>query len=92
MINFSKILTIIILVQSKLIVMGDKSKGTLGEVDLNLSLYSEGEPKYYKLPLRKCVDPEAYLEVTILGLPLPDKSQQDSPAKSTRTNGSAVDN
>mmetsp|Transcript_16767 Transcript_16767/g.16034 ORF Transcript_16767/g.16034 Transcript_16767/m.16034 type:complete len:132 (-) Transcript_16767:590-985(-) len=41
----------------------DKNKGTLGEAQLNLSDYLEGEFKMLKLPLDKCVDPEAFIEV-----------------------------
>jgi len=48
---------------SKLTIAGEKGKGTLGEADLNLSEYQEGEFKIFKLPLKKCVDEDAYIEV-----------------------------
>ena len=44
----------------------------LGEADLNLSEYSEGEDKILKLPLRKCFDSEAYIEVSIKATPARD--------------------
>lgn len=48
---------------SKLTVTGDKGKGVLGEADLNLSEYAEHEFKIFKLPLKNCADPEAFIEV-----------------------------
>lgn len=44
-------------------ITGDKAKGVLGEADLNLSDYQEGEYKIFKLPLKNCEDGEAYIEV-----------------------------
>ena len=39
----------------------------LGEADLNLSDYLENEYKILKLPLRKCGDPDAYIEIGLRG-------------------------
>ena len=55
-------------------VIGDKTNGVLGEAELNLSLYSEDEPASYKIPLKKCVDPDAYLDLTLFAVPIPDKT------------------
>jgi len=52
---------------SKLTVSKDKGKQTLGEADLNLSDYTENEYKTMKIPLRKCTDPDAYIEVALRG-------------------------
>lgn len=54
---------------------GDKGKGILGEADLNLSEYSEDEFKIFKLPLKKCFDPDAYIEVGLRATPAKDKAQ-----------------
>lgn len=35
----------------------------LGEAELNLSDYTENEYKIFKLPLTKCSDDEAFIEV-----------------------------
>ncbi len=59
--------------QSKLQIMGDKGRGFLGEADLNLAEYHEDEFKYMKLPLRKCDDTEAFIEVGIRATPAPNK-------------------
>jgi len=55
---------------SKLTIGGEKGKGILGEADLNLSEYSEGEFKIFKLPLKKCFDPDAYIEVGLRATPV----------------------
>jgi hypothetical protein len=39
----------------------------LGEADLNLSDYTENDYKVMKIPLRKCADPDAYIEVALRG-------------------------
>jgi hypothetical protein len=46
-----------------LTVAGEKGKGILGEAELNLSDYLEGEYKSIKLTLDKCVDNNAFIEV-----------------------------
>jgi hypothetical protein len=46
-----------------LTIVGDKGKGTLGEADLNLCDYSETDFKIFRIPLKKCLDEEAYIEV-----------------------------
>jgi len=46
-------------------VAGDKAKGVLGEAELNLSDYILGEYKSFKLPLNKCMDESAVIEVAI---------------------------
>lgn len=53
--------------QSKLTVVGDKGKGPLGECELNLRNYNEGEFRILKLHLKKCIDEEAYMEVGLKG-------------------------
>lgn len=35
----------------------------MGEANLNLSEYEEDEWKTFKLPLNKCDDPNAYIEI-----------------------------
>ena len=55
--------------QSKLTIMGDKGIGVLGESDLNLSDYAENEYKLFKIPLKKCNDQEAYIEVGLRATP-----------------------
>nr|ACK37609.1 hypothetical protein [Kahliella matisi] len=50
-------------VPSKLTVAVDKGKGTLGEADLNLSEYGEGEYKIMKLRLNNCQDPDGFIEI-----------------------------
>jgi hypothetical protein len=53
----------------------------LGEADLNLSSYSEGgDFKFMKLPLRKCADEDAYIEIGIRGL-------ENTNNKSARSSG-----
>lgn len=42
---------------------GGKDKGVLGEAQLNLSDYLIDEFKIIRLPLQKCVDDEAYIEI-----------------------------
>ena len=48
----------------------------MGEADLNLSEYSEEESKIFKLPLIKCFDPEAYIEVGLRATPVKEAKQQ----------------
>ena len=45
----------------------DKTKTPLGEADLNLSEYGENDYKSMKLSLRKCDDPNGYIEVALRG-------------------------
>lgn len=47
--------------------MKDKVKTVLGEADLNLSDYAENEYKILRLSLRKCDDPNAFIEVGLRG-------------------------
>jgi len=46
----------------------------LGEADLNLSEYYEDEFKTFKLLLKKCADPDAYIEVGLRATPSKEKS------------------
>jgi hypothetical protein len=46
----------------------------LGEANLDLSLYQEGEVKIFKLPLNKCNDPDAYIEVGMKAFEADDKN------------------
>jgi hypothetical protein len=55
----------------------------LGEADLNLSEYSEDESKIFKLPLKKCFDAEAYIEVGLRATPVKEKKEQTPKAGST---------
>lgn len=73
-------------IQSKLTVNVDKGKGILGEADLNLSDYQENEYKYLKLPLRKCHDSDAYIEVGIRGTEAREKTprHRDSVASESK--------
>ena len=57
---------------------GDKGKGVLGEADLNLCDYSEGEFRYVKLPLKGCADSEAYVEVGLKATQVRDKNKSSS--------------
>lgn len=66
--------------QSKLTIVGDKGKGVLGEADLNLRDYSEKEFKIIKLPLKKCIDEEAFMEIGLRALPSKAKSGRNSTA------------
>lgn len=61
-------------VQSKLSVINSKEKKVLGEANLDLSLYQEGEVKLFKLPLTKCSDPDAYIEVGMKAFEADDKN------------------
>ena len=45
----------------------DKKNDILGEADLNLIDYGDGEYKILKLQLKKCADPDAYVEVGLRG-------------------------
>lgn len=63
------------IVQSKLTVGGEKGKGPYGEADLNLSEYSEDEFKIIKLMLKKCEDPNAYIEVGLRATPAKEKKE-----------------
>jgi N-terminal C2 in EEIG1 and EHBP1 proteins len=44
-------------------VINHKEKKVLGEAELNLSDYVENEEKLFKIPLSKCEDPDAFIEV-----------------------------
>jgi len=46
----------------------------LGEADLDLSLYHEDEVVTLKLSLRKCADPDAFIEVGMKAYDAEDKS------------------
>jgi hypothetical protein len=48
----------------------------LGEADLNLSDYSEGDYKVIKLTLEKCMDPNAYIEVGLRATPAEVKKEK----------------
>ncbi|CDW77592.1 UNKNOWN [Stylonychia lemnae] len=52
----------------------DKSKTSLGEADLNLCDYGENDYRNLKLPLRKCDDSAAYIEVAIRGTQAQEKT------------------
>ncbi len=52
-----------------------KEKKVLGEANLDLSLYGENESKIIKLPLNKCADPDAYIEVGMKAFEADDKSK-----------------
>jgi len=65
---------------SKLTIGGEKGKGALGEADLNLSEYSEDEFKIFKLPLKKCADPDAYIEVGLKATA--SKEKKETPGRS----------
>lgn len=54
-------------------IAGDKGKGILGEADLNLCEYSETDFKIVKLPLKKCLDEEAWIEVGLRATPAKEK-------------------
>ena len=58
--------------------MGDKGIGMLGETDLNLRDYSENEFKILKLPLKKCTDNEAFMEIGLRASPAKHKSNRNS--------------
>jgi len=45
----------------------DKTKTPLGEADMNLCDYGENDYRTLKLNLKKCDDPNAYIEVAIRG-------------------------
>jgi hypothetical protein len=61
-------------------VIHQKEKKVLGEANLDLSLYGEDEVKILKLPLLKCADPDAYIEVGMKAYEADDKA-----AKARRT-------
>jgi hypothetical protein len=61
-----------------LTIAGDKGKGILGEADLNLSDYSETEFKIFKLPLKKCLDEDAYIEVGLRATQSKEKLNRSS--------------
>lgn len=65
--------------QSKLTIVKDKSKDILGEADLNLSDYAENEYKILRLSLRKCDDPNAYIEVGLRGTVAAERGQTPKP-------------
>jgi hypothetical protein len=50
-------------------VAGEKGKGILGEAELDLSQYKEGEYNQFHLKLEKCVDNNAYIEVGLRATP-----------------------
>ena len=60
-------------------VAGEKSRGILGEAQLDLTAYGENESKTIKIPLDKCDYEGAYIEVTLKGV--------EAKAKSTPRNG-----
>lgn len=63
----------------------------LGEADLNLSEYFEDEFKVFKLPLKKCFDTDAYIEVGLRATPSKEKSSTPKARPdSARNNDSAV--
>lgn len=47
----------------------------MGETDLNLSDYAENEFRYYKLALKNCADPDAYIEVGLRGVVAKEKKE-----------------
>jgi hypothetical protein len=53
----------------------------LGEADLNLSEYYEDEFKIFKLSLRKCFDPEAYIDVGLRATPAKEKTSSTPKGK-----------
>ena len=55
----------------------------MGEADLNLSDYAENEYKVLKLSLRKCDDPNAYVEVALRGTVAHDKTSATKAREST---------
>jgi hypothetical protein len=61
-------------------VSADKGKGVLGEVDLNLSDYTEGDFNILKLALKNCADPDGYIEVGLKGTPVKEKKAHESSA------------
>ncbi len=60
-----------ITIQSKLTISKDKGKSTLGEADLNLSDYTENDFKIMRLPLKKCADPDAFIEIGLKAVEAP---------------------
>ena len=64
--------------QSKLTVSGEKGKGVLGEAELNLSDYIMGEYKSFRIPLTKCVDDEAFIEVALRANDAAKKERRES--------------
>jgi len=70
---------------SKLTIAADKGKGVLGEADLNLSEYSEGEFKIMKLPLKNCSDTDAFIEIGIKGSQAKEKKEAPSTPKEQNT-------
>lgn len=63
----------------------------MGEANLNLSEYSEEESKIFKIPLRKCFDPEAYIEVGLKATLVKEKKQETPKAgASTDKSDSAI--
>jgi hypothetical protein len=60
---------------SKLSIMGDKGKEKLGEADLDMAQFSEGEPNVMRLKLSECEDPDAFIEV---GLKATEHTKEDS--------------
>mmetsp|Transcript_117602 Transcript_117602/g.163787 ORF Transcript_117602/g.163787 Transcript_117602/m.163787 type:complete len:84 (+) Transcript_117602:216-467(+) len=52
---------------SNLHVASDKSKGILGEAQLDLTSYGHNESKVMKLPLEKCDFEGAYIEIALKG-------------------------
>ena len=56
-------------------VIHQKEKKVLGEANLDLSLYVENESKIIKLPLLKCADPDAYIEVGMKAFESGDKAK-----------------
>lgn len=69
-----------ILLQSKLTVYAiakDKTKTPLGEADMNLCDYGENDYRTLKLNLKKCEDPNAYIEVAIRGTQAQEKTPRN---------------
>jgi hypothetical protein len=60
--------------------VADKGKGTLGEADLNLSDYIEGDFKLFKLSLKHCADEEAYIEVALRATQAREKTPRNREA------------
>jgi hypothetical protein len=62
----------------------------LGEADLNLSDYSESEFKIFKIPLKKCLDESAYIEVGLRATPAKDKTSSRGGKDSSETKDSMI--
>lgn len=63
-------------------IVGDKGKGTLGEADLNLSDYTEGEYRIMKLTLKNCADPDGFIEIGLRATQAKEKESSTPKSKS----------